>query len=219
MYAVAVALVGDFETALPQLEDVASRNEGAPFVRALALYMLARFQTLANPAMLARGLELQGAAEQIFRAQNLPVLIGNARIHRSWLLRTAGRRDEALRAAEEAADLLGPAPPIQAWALAALAAARLDLGRVDEAHAAATEAERIRTAIGVVADGEAQVRLMVAETALAAGDPKAARLAARAAKERLCERANRLVAVRHREGFLTRIPDNARTIELAREIG
>ena len=57
---------------------------------------------------------------------------------------------------------------------------------------------------------------MRAEALFAHGDRAGAEAAIRAARDRLDERAARIGDAALREGFLRRVPDNARTLELAR---
>ena len=66
---------------------------------------------------------------------------------------------------------------------------------------------------------EALVRLMNAETRMAVGDEGDARVAILAARDCLLERARRITDASMRTSFLTRVPDNVRTLELAREWG
>jgi hypothetical protein len=65
-------------------------------------------------------------------------------------------------------------------------------------------------------DGEAFVRLVYAEILDAAGDPKGAREAIGLARDRLAERAVKISSPAAREAFLTRVPEHALIMELAR---
>jgi DNA-binding winged helix-turn-helix (wHTH) protein/tetratricopeptide (TPR) repeat protein len=120
---------------------------------------------------------------------------------------------DARRAAENIVTV--PAP--RAAALAALARALLAQGRNEEALEIAREAIALLDALGSSKYCEALVRLMSAETKMASGDQAGARGAIRAARDRLLERAERIADVNMRESFLDRVPDNVRTLELARE--
>lgn len=59
---------------------------------------------------------------------------------------------------------------------------------------------------------------MLAETLFGVGDHDAATVAARAAAERLLERASKISDPSWRASFLERIPEHARTLELARQL-
>jgi hypothetical protein len=67
-------------------------------------------------------------------------------------------------------------------------------------------------------DGEEEViRLAYAEALFEAGDRVGAREAIASAKERLTDRAARIQDPELRKSFLERVPENARTMALARE--
>jgi hypothetical protein len=70
-----------------------------------------------------------------------------------------------------------------------------------------------------VEEYESLVRLVLAEALEANGDGAGARQALASAWTRLQERAARITNETWRDSFLTRLPDNARTMDLAREWG
>jgi tetratricopeptide (TPR) repeat protein len=121
--------------------------------------------------------------------------------------------------ARAAAENMVTFPAPRAAALAALARALLAQGRNTEALESAQEGISLLDALKTSKYWEALVRLMNAETRMATGDETGARAAIGAARDRLLERAERITDARMRESFLTRIPDNVRTLELAREWG
>ena len=145
-------------------------------------------------------------------------LEAGSRIYLALILRLAGDLDAALaeaRAAEE--QLREVAPPLRPFALATAAAIHLDRGEPDEALRLATEA---REAGGAqIEAGESLVRLVYAEALRATGDEAGARDAIREAEARLRERAAKIQDPAYRESFLTGVPENARTIELAASRG
>ena len=65
-------------------------------------------------------------------------------------------------------------------------------------------------------EGESLVRVVYAEALAHAGDHDAARAAIQEAEARLRVRASWLLDPALRESFLVRVPENARTLELAR---
>jgi hypothetical protein len=73
--------------------------------------------------------------------------------------------------------------------------------------------------LGAVEEGESLVRLMLVETLLAVDERAAAVEAAQIAYTRLLERAAKISSRDYRTSFLEQVSDNARTIELARELG
>jgi tetratricopeptide (TPR) repeat protein len=126
-----------------------------------------------------------------------------------------GAEVHARSAAENAVTV--PAP--RSAALAALARALLAQGRNAEAFEHAQEAKALLDALGSSKYCESLVRLMNAETRMATGDDAGARAAIGTARDRLLERAGRITDAGMRTSFLTRVPDNVRTLELARDWG
>src|SRR5262249_58212170 len=121
----------------------------------------------------------------------------------------------ALREAQQAVDKLAKPGPARAYALSTLARVELARGVPDAALTAAREA--MLAALGGIEEGESSVLLVHAEALAAAGEKAAACAAIAAARARLDARARRILDPTRRSGFLGRGPDNARTLELARE--
>jgi hypothetical protein len=121
--------------------------------------------------------------------------------------------------ARNAVENAGLRPAARAATLAELARALLAQGRNEEALQSAQEAMSLLDALGSSLFFESLVRLMNAETKMATGDEAGAHAAIHAARDRLLARAERITDASMRESFLTRVPDNARTLELAREWG
>jgi tetratricopeptide (TPR) repeat protein len=126
---------------------------------------------------------------------------------------------ESERRARLAVEKAGAIAPMRAAALSWLARALLAQGRQADAFEASNEAMALLERAGSMNYGESLVRLTIAETRMATGDEAGARAALRAARDRLLKRADRITDASVRESFLTRLPDNARTMELAREWG
>jgi hypothetical protein len=103
-------------------------------------------------------------------------------------------------------------------ALAALARAVLRQGRIDEAVAFAEQARDGLEALGYVEDCEGLVRLAIVEALDARGDKIAAAAAVQVARARLAERAAAIQSNEWRASFLSRIPEHAQTLELARQL-
>ena len=110
-----------------------------------------------------------------------------------------------------------PTPLEHAEALATLAAIRLAQGRVAEALAASQEA------LGRVEAGRARalrdpfIRLVHVDALTASGDRAAADAALTIARDRLLATASRIPDASLCRSFLEDVPENARTIDLARE--
>ena len=109
--------------------------------------------------------------------------------------------------------------PNRPFAVALLARALLAQGRLTEALPHARAAFAQLETLGVVDDGEATIRLALAECLIAAGDQPAAQEAVATTAQWLRARAETIDDPAMRESFLTRIPEHRRILELAREIG
>jgi hypothetical protein len=149
------------------------------------------------------------------RAQQLPMAEGRGR----WVLAEVLRRTGELDAAErEILPALGMAVPLERpGALATLAAIRLAQGRAAQALAVAGEAMGGCAEMGGCGMFRgAFVRLVHAEALRATGAHAAARRAIAAARARLLEIAGRIADPSRWASFRERVPENARTLELAR---
>lgn len=126
------------------------------------------------------------------------------------------------RAAREALAVASAEPVLplnQAESNAILARALLAADRGDEALSLATLALDQLEALGGIDDGEAIIRLTLAEALAVAGDRTAAALAIGRARDRLLHRADAISDPALRASFIGRVPENARTLALAVELG
>jgi hypothetical protein len=126
-----------------------------------------------------------------------------------------GRLADAERQARVALASSENFPTGEAYSAAVLAAALQAQGRAGEAVSPAQRAHTVLERGGVM-DGESFVRLVHAEVLLESGSPNAGRDAVLAAAETLQEQALNIDDAELRRKFLTRVPENARTLELAR---
>ncbi|HEX3758029.1 MAG TPA: protein kinase [Kofleriaceae bacterium] len=139
-----------------------------------------------------------------------------------WALAEVLRRGGDLAGAEaEAAAAVGLATPLeQPGMLATLAAVRLAQGRAADALAAAEDAmARVAAMGGCGLFRGASVRLAHAEALHATGAHDAARGAIARAQAYVHAVADRIADPDHRAGFLDHVPENARTLALARDWG
>ncbi|MBI4703691.1 MAG: AAA family ATPase [Deltaproteobacteria bacterium] len=164
---------------------------------------------LARLGALDEAHEIEAAVLDIARQQGDRTTASYARVYLAEIHLRAGRLEAAeaeARAASEAGDIM---------AQALLASVLLAQGRSAEALASARQAKQGLDSCGGIQEGEALVRLVWAEALDATGDREAARAAIAAAHERLLERASRIDDEELRASFLERVPENARTMELA----
>jgi serine/threonine protein kinase/tetratricopeptide (TPR) repeat protein len=140
-----------------------------------------------------------------------------ARTHLSSILLASGDLTGAVREARAAIEMTLPSAPQRAFALATLARAQLACERPLAALEAAEQAMDLLVALGGIEEGESLVRLVFAEAKKATGDEEGAVAAIAAARERLQARALLIKDAAFRQSFLREVPENARTLRLARE--
>jgi tetratricopeptide (TPR) repeat protein len=169
----------------------------------------------------------QGALEEAHELSDQIVKSASARRHRMhegrgrWalaeVLRREGHVDAAEREARAALELLATVPLDQIAATATLAAILLAKGRAGEALVATRGA--MQQVASIRACGffrGAFLRLVHAEALSAAGDHEAARTAIGEGRARLFTNADKIGDPALRQSFLEDVPENARTLELAR---
>jgi hypothetical protein len=153
-------------------------------------------------------------AVALYRGSSHMRLLVTALVSLAQVRLAAGDLDRAEADAESAARLaIEMAPPVRPFALGVLVAAKL--ARNDHASALSLAEEAMAALAGPVEHGEALVRLGWARALDAAGDAARARVAIAEARDRLRERASRIADPGLRRSFLERVPENARTLELA----
>ncbi|MEP7119332.1 MAG: hypothetical protein ABJE95_00245 [Byssovorax sp.] len=210
----AYLVLGAFAEAERTLREVivAARPLGLGLVVANAQHNLG--MALARRGSLEQAIAIESAAERAFHLQGDRRLEAGSRMYLAAIHALAGDREAALRDALAAVEMAADLPTVRAHALATLAQITLARGRPREA--AATAAEAMSLIDGADADaGEALVRLIFAETRDAIGDTPGARAAILVTRNRLRARAARISDPELRESFLQRVPENARTLELA----
>ena len=103
--------------------------------------------------------------------------------------------------------------------LGTLARVNLTMGDLEAATHHATTAMAILAATGPAEEGDAEIRLVHAEALDADGHHDAAVTALTKALRRVEERASRISDPALRRSFLERVPEHARTIQIARKWG
>jgi eukaryotic-like serine/threonine-protein kinase len=142
-----------------------------------------------------------------------------ARLYMSVIEHLAKNYPAAERHARDAMEMLANNPTLLPFALALLARAFHGQGRVVEALSRAREAYTQLEALGQVQDGESTIRLALAECLAASSDLVTAKQVIEKAIEWLRKRASSIDIPDWRRSFLTRIPEHACILELARELG
>jgi len=142
---------------------------------------------------------------------------GGARNHLAELHLLQGDTDAAIAEAERAIEILAHVPPTLLHAKATLAHALLAAGRNAEALELARRANQQLDAVGFIADGEAKLRLALAEALSRSGDAAGAKSAAERGLVRVAERAAVIADADVRRAFLEGLPAHRRLAELAHQ--
>jgi tetratricopeptide (TPR) repeat protein len=211
--------LGAYDQARRTLEDVIARSERLGrlhYAGAAAKHNLGL--VLARLGAFDQAFEVESAALEAFRTKGDKRMEGRSRIFLAEILLLQKELSAAAAEAERAIAVLSVAPPAKAHALAL--AAQIDLARDDVPRAVtrAAEADALLQELGVLDEGEGLVRLTWGEALRAAGRIGEAREALATARSRLLERAARIRDPELRRSFLERVPENARTLALARRL-
>ena len=204
---------GEAEVALREAL-TAARRMGLFNVVATALNNLGI--ALARLQQLDEAIRVESEAAHLAGAQGDQRIAGASRHYCALIHMLRDELGQAEAEAHAACEMLQVAPPLRAHALATLAQVRLAQRRHEEALDVASEAMKLLESLGGIEEGEASVRLAHAEALHATGDVAEATSAIALAVARLDERANKIKNERWRKSFLERVPDNAKTIVLAK---
>jgi eukaryotic-like serine/threonine-protein kinase len=162
------------------------------------------------------GRAIEQEAVAAFQRLGDPRLEAASRSYLARIALTAGDLAGAEREARAAAEIMSATPAMRAAAVALHAAALLGLGRVGEALVAAREAHAALIELGALEEGESLVRLVYAESLAASGQTADAADAIEAARANLLIRGGKIGNPAFRARFLRDVPENARTLSLAR---
>ncbi|WP_437283711.1 protein kinase [Sorangium sp. So ce375] len=206
--------LGDFGGAEAALRSVLEATERMGLHEVAAAAQASLGQVLAYRGRLAEARAVEEAA--LASSQRL----GDPRaevVSRSYLAKIALLAGDFCGAEREAqlAEALESASPYRVAAMAIRARALIGLGRADEALEAAGEALAALESLGGIEEGESMIRLVHAEAFSAVGDAASAAAAIAAARDKLLDRAASVRDPEWRRCFLSHVPDNARTLELA----
>ena len=214
--------LGDYDAAVRELREAldSSRKLGLPTLAATARQNLAL--ALAHTGAVDEAREEEARAVQEFLESGNRRMEAASRYYLGYIRMLAGDlvgAEKSTRAAVEIA--AGPPliPAIRAEGLGILAAILLAQGRAEAARTAAEEAQRLLDEMGGIDGGESMIRLAYAEALHATGDLTRATAAIQVARERVEARAAPIADARLRSRFLEAVPENARTLALARAWG
>ncbi len=154
-----------------------------------------------------------GLSESVDR----PLISGVVRVHLATSMLGRGDAVMAERYASDGRALLANYPLLQGTAMAALSRALLARGKIDAASAIA-EAAVTRSAAVLDGAPAAALQNAWAETCMARGDTETAIAIVRSTLDWLYGSAAKMRPSAWRSGYLLRVPENARTIEIARRL-
>jgi eukaryotic-like serine/threonine-protein kinase len=156
-----------------------------------------------------------------FDQQEDPRMVAGSYYYLSMLHTAQGDFPRGQAAAERALQLAlaHDVRTTTACSLAALSRLLVAAGRPAEALPHARRAQEILDQLGGIEEGESLIRLVVPEALAALGQLEEARRTAKRALDRLHERANLMLDETVRHAFLHAVPEDARTLSLAGELG
>jgi len=140
-----------------------------------------------------------------------------SRLYMSVIEHLSKKYPSAEQHARDAMEMLANNPSLRPFALALFARALLGQGRIDEALSRAQDAYSQLEALGQVQDGEATIRLAFAECLIASSDLVMGKEVIEKAIGWLRIQASSIDTPDWRRAFLTRIPEHASILKLARE--
>ncbi|WP_437893318.1 hypothetical protein [Sorangium sp. So ce124] len=209
--------LGDFETAQSMLRAVVEAADRMHLDEAKLHAQVNLAHALGYRGQLAEGRVLAEAAVASSQGAGMVRTELPARCYLAKIALAMGDFEAAEREARAAIALFESAPTVGVQAFSVLARTLLGLGRTDEAMRAAAEASARLSEFGTLEEGESLVRLTYAETLAASGRRAEAEAAIASARTALLARAEQLSDPTWRERFLRDVPDNARTLDLARQ--
>ena len=215
-HAVARVYLGGYSEAEAELRAALAEGERMGLYQVITWIKHNLGVTLLHQGALAEARALEDEAIEAGLARGHVWTEVSARYTLAMVLLRLGELEEAEREAERAVAACDPELPARCPALSVLAQTRLWQARAAEALAPAAEAMEALTRLGEIEDGEALVRLVYAEALRACGQEAEAHAAITAARDRLLARATRIGEEGWRRCFLEAVPENARTLALAR---
>jgi tetratricopeptide (TPR) repeat protein len=210
--------MGDFAEAERLLSQVASEADGMGLLNVASTARHNLGLTLARLGRFQEARTVESAAASEFRASGNRRMEGASLEYLALIELAAGDALSAEAAARGALHVasIEPALPLnQAESLAILGRTLLGQKRVAEALEVARRGMRMLEELGGIDDGEAIIRLTLAESLWASGDHDAARSAIGSARDRLLLRAGKILDERQRQVFLQQVPENEKTLQLA----
>jgi len=210
-------LLGDYPRAERCLHDLLTEGERLGLRHWVASAQQNLGPVLALQGRSDDGLALEQQALQYFDSVRNRWSSANAHMYLATILLLRGDLAGAEGEALAAVDRAGENRSLVAGSRGTLAQVLLAMGRPVEALEWVRPAAAILEELGGIDEREMLVRVIHAEALAATGDVLAARVVLAAARKRVLSLAERIRDVDTRECFLTNVPENARTLRLARD--
>jgi tetratricopeptide (TPR) repeat protein len=206
--------LGEYEHAAETLHAVLDGAERLGFDHLMGVNKANRALALAHCGRID---EAKRLCNETFATSGAPRQELVALVYLARILDLDSDQAQALSHAQRALELAQSFPSLRAQALGIQARALLQLGRLDEALAAACLGMAILRELGLIESGEGILRLAHAEALYATGHRDAARDAIEEAAQRLLARAEKIRDPARRRSFLACVPEHARTLTLERQ--
>ena len=215
----ALSELGDYDAAALELAGALSAAKRLGFLRGMEMARQNLGVARGRQGALAEGIALTLEAASAFGKLGDRSMEAISRVYASRLLAEAGDLPAAEAEVRDALRKLAAIPSLHALSLAVLSRVLLAEGRTAEARVAATEAFEFLERGGKLEEGEGLVRLAWAEALEAGGEHAQARAVVAGEAAKIGERAGSIRDPALRRAFLERVPENARTLELAKRWG
>jgi eukaryotic-like serine/threonine-protein kinase len=215
MVAMNLWFLGVLEPAERELRGV--QKGGTVFGLSAPIQLFCIAGVLADRGALEEAFDVASGTIAAWQARGIHMYEGSGRRILADVLCRRGAYAAAEREARAALELLQFLPLERIAAITTLAAALLAQGRTAEALAAAEDAMQQYQALGAFGFRGTYARLIHVEALEATGDHARACSALAAARDRLLIQAAKIGDLAVRRGFLENLPENARTLALARQ--
>ncbi|MBI2892277.1 MAG: protein kinase [Deltaproteobacteria bacterium] len=211
-------LLGRFEEASDILRESLAMAERMDLKSIVATQRHNLGLTRARLGDLAGALAIEEAAAAAFTAEGHRGMESIARAYLATIHLLAGDAARARQEARGSLEAAGAAPSARSYSLAILARVLLREGGASEALGCTRESVALLEGVQQMEEGDVLIRLVHVEALVASRDEDGARAAIEIARARVLERAARIRDESLRASFLGRVPENAETLRLAREL-
>jgi tetratricopeptide (TPR) repeat protein len=209
--------LGEYEQAERSLQQTLEEAQRLKLPNVIAVANHNMGLVLARRGVLKKAYEIEALAASAFQSQGDPRMEANAQCYLAEILLLAADTQGALQRVNAAVKLAGDFPPMRMYALGMLAQIKLAQKEQRDALDTAREAVALLDSLGSIEEGDTLVRLVSAEALYACGYGEEAISAIKLAKSHLLSQSDKISSSHWRQSFLENVPENARTMSLARQ--